>query len=500
MNKPRDVKRAKRLTQEEINSIISEDIHEFSNKVGNTIRKITNPYEDLTEENKAQYFSQLKSNKDFIRKAFEEKKYIRLVILKYVEDLIDIEIQDKEIEGTGTNRFTVFGLDMLSELIPAITKAMREDSMNVGKGMEAFIKLISFGNEKQKHEGFENLVKSANLIIDALSEDTSSWQYYIGFIDKIFENGTPEQLQEFTKTFEKAINTIKLNKLPFFATILFFKSGMSEKRMDLCWVGVKKALERMGLPAGDFITAWMVSGKVEEYTLSRGIRENLIVIAELEQAKPGTSLFLYKEFGIMDFGRYPKEMLQKQAEEFEDTSKPYGVIMYPRNDHNGAFYQDKNIFSDFLKSLNDEFSIRVVECEGKMDIAKYFIKLNRKYNPLDGSGHKISLVIIGGHGAKNNIKFGGEDQRHSLSVEDLMGKGTEKVSQFLEEKSTVILVSCSTGTERGIGQELSIKLKAKVIAPKIPTNLASLQAIKNETTQRFEFNAEFKTQEKNTFV
>jgi hypothetical protein len=125
-----------------------------------------------------------------------------------------------------------------------------------------------------------------------------------------------------------------------------------------------------------------------------------------------------------------------------------------------------------------------------MDVARALIELNKKYNPPDGSGHKISLAIIGGHGTEDSIRFGGDDERHALLSQDLQGRGIQRTGEFFEDKPTFILVSCSTGADKGIGQKLSEVMGAKVIAPKIPTHIREYYVGKRRGGN-FRFNARY---------
>jgi hypothetical protein len=184
----------------------------------------------------------------------------------------------------------------------------------------------------------------------------------------------------------------------------------------------------------------------------------------------------------------------QQFKEKDVTDKPYGVILFPRTDHNGAFYNDVQKFRDLLEQLKGEFLLRVVECESKIDIARALIKFDKKYNLPGGKGQKISLLIIGGHGTEKSIQFGDKsDEMHRLVSSDLGGRGLHKTGKFFEDNPTIILESCSTGANRGIAQELSDIFDAKVIAPEVPTTVMSYHASKRRGQERFRFHARYLT-------
>ena len=249
------------------------------------------------------------------------------------------------------------------------------------------------------------------------------------------------------------------------------------------WNLLNQEFAKWGVKSSYFIKAWSESASSK--TGARGfggIIENLPTAIQIESQRPGIIRVLSQEFGIKNFGRYPQELLIKQYDDRENQSKSYGVILYPRSDWNGAFLQNQRVFEELAGQLEGKFSIRVVEAESKYDIARALINFRKRY-----PSHKISFAIVGGHGTKDSVQFGGIDQKHLLFVQDLTGRGVQKTSEFFEPDPSIILVSCSTGTEGGIGQQLSEMMGARVIAPKIPTNIVSINSsIDNEGKLRFD--------------
>lgn len=230
-------------------------------------------------------------------------------------------------------------------------------------------------------------------------------------------------------------------------------------------------VEKTGLDLSELETAWMQTGKEESYKSLR--LYNLFQLLRLEKEVPGAGSELFHQFGIADFARYPIEVLRKQYENKDNVEDPYGIMLYPRSDWNGAFYHEDEMIEKLHASLGGRYQLRIIECEGKWDIARQLISLNRKYAEAE-DGHKIAFAIVSGHGNKNIIDFGGTDPRHRLHVDDFLNKGIERTSSFFEGSPTFIMVSCTTGTEGGIAQEMSRSLSATVIAPSGITSLKSI--------------------------
>lgn len=221
------------------------------------------------------------------------------------------------------------------------------------------------------------------------------------------------------------------------------------------------------------------------------IMSNIAAIKKLEVEEPGICKFLLDEYGIANFGRYPTEMLLAQYRNRDDAAHAYGVIIYPKVDWNGSFYGEAQAFEHLFNSVADEFSLRVVECGSKIDIARALITFDKKYNRPDGTGHKISLAIIGGHGTKNGIQFGGDRPVDNLAVEDLAGKGVQRAANFFEDFPTIILASCSTGARDAIGQKLSRQFNAKLLAPTEPSSPDGYYG-KRRSDGTFRFNARYR--------
>ena len=84
--------------------------------------------------------------------------------------------------------------------------------------------------------------------------------------------------------------------------------------------------------------------------------------------------------------------------------------------------------------------------------------------------------IIGGHGSENSIQFGRGRGMYELRTEDLSGRGIQRGGKMLfEEGATIILNSCSTGSQEGIGKKMSETFGLTVTGPDKPTALKSIQ-------------------------
>ncbi len=197
----------------------------------------------------------------------------------------------------------------------------------------------------------------------------------------------------------------------------------------------------------------------------------LETLRQLEAAHPNSPKLLYDQFGIKEFYRYPVEMLIAQCEQVNEDI-PYGIVIYPRADHNGAFDDTIKNFVTLYQETKDKYAIRVFESESKIDMARAMLKLKHKYD------HKASFLILGAHGMWGQImNFGGKEGRGTLSSDMMSKPAMQRMKDFFVEEPSVVLVSCTTGEEKGLAQTMSQEFPgAKIHAPNVATSLESIHA------------------------
>lgn len=245
--------------------------------------------------------------------------------------------------------------------------------------------------------------------------------------------------------------------------------------------------------------------------------DNIEVMLRLENKNPGICKKLAKVYGIRNYARYKDSMLEEQYVTQNEQGR-YGIVLNPYDDHNGAFSHMASILERLSEQLKERgVKLRIVEAHGKAGIAKRLLKLDQLY----GRNNKIECAVIGAHGAidhmvfgktpvtpgdfglpNNNVpKFGLKEKikRFLLSdqnektvdhnrgadgvfeQQDLNGPGVERIKSFFVDFPSIVLASCSTGKEGGVGQDISGRFKAEVLAP---TQDASLNNIYVEQEEK----------------
>lgn len=224
------------------------------------------------------------------------------------------------------------------------------------------------------------------------------------------------------------------------------------------------------------LTKWKNLLRAHEHFNFHNVASNFEHLFAIEHAQPGISRWLTRERGIMHFGRYSTEFLVSQFTQQDDTSHPWGIILYPYADWNGAFHRDMWVFNDIREQLQQikdahgvDFRVRIFESGNVRTIRRLLLPFFEKYGA-------ISFAIIGGHGTPYTIDFGeGRTTGEFLTPRTITSKsGIARVfKEMFLPNAPIVLASCSTGMEHGIGQTLS-RHNLHVVAPNAPGSLRKI--------------------------
>lgn len=398
----------------------------------------------------------------------QPEQALRQAILEALERQLP-EIEKRYIERASGSQY----VNMKGLLVSLRRLAESDDPRIVRKAYNTWrqaekIAQEQRGEHKNKISDFEY---GALLGTFAQSADPEIAQDALADVDQLWVQGEKEYYRG-----HEGIKTVLNSKRP---------EAVAEGRKLL-----QRRLEQTGLPVNVLLTAWEQGGPPTPGYAEEGWRKIIInfdEIQELEKRRPGAARVLFEEFGIRMFGRYGWETLVAQYDNHKDTDKPFGIVLYPISDHNGAFYQDVRIIDSLREQLEEQgYLLRIVEAGSKFELGRRLVGLDKQY----GNHHKISFAVIGGHGTTTSIQFGGNDPKHLLMAEDLHGTGIRRSGKFFEDHPTIILASCSTGARRGIGQQLSKTLGATVIAPDKPTSLGYIY-VKRTVSGSLELSAKY---------
>lgn len=250
----------------------------------------------------------------------------------------------------------------------------------------------------------------------------------------------------------------------------------------------------------EVIEAWLSGGKLEQ--LSTIVASNIQTITAIEQHEKGIAKTLHQEFGICHFARYPEEMLIRQCD-LRDEHSEYGVIANPIDDHNGAFYTAKGIYTSLMTEMkNSDTEIRIIENSGKRDLGRSLNQLHKRYfkapEAEGNKSHRLSFMLLGGHGTPRSLRQGSGEhrERSHLRLEDLDKLDVKTLTALFEEGATIVLDSCLTGREHGLAQKISEKVQnILVIAPEKSAYIETLTTRK--VGNKIEFIVKYEDYKKN---
>ena len=241
--------------------------------------------------------------------------------------------------------------------------------------------------------------------------------------------------------------------------------------------------------------AWDMPSLDAEESATAYLR-HLYTIREIEAKEEGGAWLLNERFGIQHFGRYPHELLFEQLEHADDAEVPYGVILTPERDHNGAFMgriHEKAAVHDSADNLG--LHTRVIEVGSLMDLARRLLALEKIYGE-----ERIEFGYVEGHGEPGSIQLG--DRPRDLVTSEVLGQASDRCSLFFKQGAPLMLESCSTGARRGVASALSSKLGTEVTAPTKPSyGIPNLALTRDDTgTLRFQGKHNFQTGERGATV
>ncbi|MHA1677260.1 MAG: hypothetical protein ACTSW3_00610 [Promethearchaeota archaeon] len=206
------------------------------------------------------------------------------------------------------------------------------------------------------------------------------------------------------------------------------------------------------------------------------------MFTRITMVNPEIPLILYKKQNILIYSRYKFNTLMSQYYYLDNKEEPYGVIIYPRTDHNGAFLNDTARIDKLIKylgSLKDEngvkrpYLLRIIEAGNLSEINRLLKEFYNKYG-------KISFLIVGGHGTKDTIQFSNNFifRVKDWKKGDTLPKKQKEIFDLFEKDFEICLISCSTGMDEGIAQRMSKRAGvvggSPVVGPSKPTHIKSI--------------------------
>lgn len=228
------------------------------------------------------------------------------------------------------------------------------------------------------------------------------------------------------------------------------------------------------------------------------IAHNLKAMIELEHQRPGICNTLASKkdygFGVINFSRYPTDLLVAQYDQRDDASLEYGVFTTALYDkHQGTFNDHTEYFGDLFESgqaLEEPVALRVYEVGSTIDLQKAWRNATQQYGPM-------SYRLIIAHSNRHGLQLG-KPREYGMPVRRSIAERA-KVLEQSDLSSTALwrlpdavgkpgcetyVVACSTGADYGIvHQASSMYPDEPFTAPSNTADLAGLRVYRNDNGQ-----------------
>lgn len=436
---------------------------------------------ELSDERLKQLIDTLHSEADSLKYALHTDEY-------YTPTLRMMNLLMAASEEKHSHELGEFAASFVQENLPYIETVVRgtNDKDKIERSINAGSNMARFGNKAQSELGIDYLLRNFETTLQKF-KDT---RLFRGKLRTVFYKGNDMQINVGSHLARNLLKDEDKDIRKFASEEISNAVGDRGLYYERIRKVAKDILEEYGIDYFTVAKAWVDSGPGKDFM--KIFNKNLRMIFELESQRPGMVKTLINDYKIYDFGRYPREMLIEQYDQRDNKELPYGIVLNPRSDWNGAFYDNKKVFQELFTQLKEKgYGLRVFEVGSMYDVARSLIKADKRY----GESHKISFVIVGGHGSWQSIRFGSDSEPFNifnidehletsrdyllLKQRDLKGSGVQRSIEFFEPNPTIILSSCTTGANRGIAQEIS-RLGATVIGPDKPTSIKNIKVARGE--------------------
>lgn len=272
-----------------------------------------------------------------------------------------------------------------------------------------------------------------------------------------------------------------------------FKPKQTEKS-DKNETVLRKYFDRIGIDPEMAFKAWYESNEkasAGEFSNDHThpvltAEKNIFEMRRLELHHPGGSKVLVDNFGVYCFARYPKGMLDDQLDQFDDFTKPYGVIISAASDHNGVSYNQRTIdtYASLLKQCRSlGIHIRVMEANDQRNLRKRFFFLENKYNTQ--GKRKAVFGIAAGHANTELFALGkGDSELENIRSKNFkLSNFVEDSKRFFEDGAYFIIDGCMAGKKGGFAEKAAqISPHLHFLAPSEAVScISSIKLIKNNS-------------------
>jgi len=442
--------------------ISSEVNHSFDSTTFLKVARLENSLFDygLNENQKKEVVGQLNQSDVILIGAIEHPQY-RKRAMGLISNLFSLNDNIHELNGYGF-KFVERNINQLGSLVN------KESDYGEKKKILDLILRLSQSEDKQKHQLLTSKMQqvleheaSTTPQRDESDEQKEKRKLFISSFQNIFQLGSDQQVVETTKFLAKKFDQVEGNKQKNHIGVLVANTIWSDKQSTPFALKTQASrelathvLKHYNLNYDQFVKQWY------NYSLQTGqigmVAQNLEAILTIEEKRPDIAKVLKDEFNIGLFHRYPPEVLIAQFDQRNNRELPFGIMVNSITDHNEAL--GSLGMTGLLKSLHKEadgvgYGVRIYEAGSIEEIVDIMNQSNERY------GEKTpQFALISGHGLPDSIEMDWDHPRfpgRKIRQESFQDEDGLNLAKKMGDNAQVILISCSTGVEGGIAQEIS---------------------------------------------
>jgi len=180
-------------------------------------------------------------------------------------------------------------------------------------------------------------------------------------------------------------------------------------------------------------------------------------MSQLDHIAPGVIDWLHTEMNIVNFGRYPAELLMSMYE--SDPAMPWGLIVYPSQDVNYLPGVDMWPLKLMHDSIGDQVQPIIVEAGSTDEIAELLFKFAKGRGPAS-----FCLITALSKSDGLNMSSSSLGQVSTESLDEDPGF-CDALKSGLTDDAEILLCSSSTGRPGGLAEQISRRTNRTVLAP-----------------------------------
>lgn len=257
----------------------------------------------------------------------------------------------------------------------------------------------------------------------------------------------------------------------------------------------KDALERLRVTAADLFDTEMLAeiisashgySSMREYLSNDGAIVNIMALGEIERRSPGACEQIYTRFGIRQFAKNDPDQLIAQNNFYDELLRrrkagettqhlawaAAAVSLKDDPGDKGAFNERAEWFKKTQAQIEAAVGQKVPFCIFEFASPKEAAHSLGRMRWIAQQAGPAIFGVLHSHGKEDGFQSGLGRPRITMPyITEIFGR---QLSRILGRGATLIMNSCTTGKPGGVAEHISRLSGRRVVAPKIPDNIAKM--------------------------